>query len=85
MFSRSTNEPHCESHCGSKYTSYNSGMSTSDDGPRTRPIPIEDVEINAPGDSRPGDQTDKPVAKRPWWFIGRRFVEGIPFTKTKRP
>ena len=80
MFSRSTNEPLC----GSKYASYNQGMSTSDDGPTTRPIPSEDDETNAPGDSRPGDQTEKLAVKRPWWFIGRRFVEGIPFTKTRR-
>ena len=73
-----------ESHSENKYTAYNLGMSTSDDGPRARPIPSEDVEKDAPGDSRPGDQTDKPVDKQPWWFIGARFVEGIPFTKIKR-
>ncbi len=46
--------------------------------------PPKDDEKDTPGESRPGDQTVKPVAKRPWWSIGQRFVEGIPFTKTKR-
>ena len=40
--------------------------------------------IADPNESRPGDQTVKPVARRPWWSIGRRFIEGIPFTKIKR-
>jgi hypothetical protein len=59
-------------------------MSTSGDGPRVRLIPSEDDEKNTPGESLPGDQTVEPVAKRPWSSIGRRFIEGIPFTKTKR-
>jgi hypothetical protein len=59
-------------------------MSTSDDRPRVRIIPIEDDERDTPEELRPGDQTVKPVAKRPWWSIGVRFIEGIPFTTTKR-
>jgi hypothetical protein len=59
-------------------------MSTSDDGPSVRIIPIEDDERDTPGELRPGDQTVEPVAKRPWWSIGGRFIEGIPFTTTKR-
>ena len=77
-----------ESHCGIKYTLYNLGMPTSGDEPRVRIIPIEDDERDIPGESLPRDQTVKPVtgppvAKRPWWFIGGRFIEGIPFTTTK--
>ena len=63
---------------------YNPGMSTSDDGQRFSLVSSEDEEKDASEDSRPGDQTNELVAKRPWWFIGRRFVEGIPFTKIKR-
>jgi len=59
-------------------------MSTSDDGPRARPIPSEDDEKYAPGEPRSGEQTDEPDAERRWWSIGRRFAEGIPFTKMKR-
>jgi hypothetical protein len=59
-------------------------MPTSGDEPRVRIIPIEDDERDTPGESLPRDQTVKPVAKRPWWFIGGRFIEGIPFTTTKR-
>ncbi len=77
-------DPPGESHGGIKYTFVQSGNMTSDDGPRARPIPSEDDEKDTPGESRPGDQTVKPVAKRPWWSIGRRFIEGIPFTKIKR-
>jgi hypothetical protein len=77
-------DPPGESHCGIDYTLYNLGMSTSGDGPRVRPIPSEDDEKDTPGESRPGDQTVKPVVKRPWWSIGQRFIEGIPFTTTKR-
>ena len=73
-----------ELHCGSKYTSYNPTMSTSDDGPKDRPIPSEDDEKYAPGDARSDDRTDEPETERRWWSIGRRFVEGIPFTKMKR-
>ena len=71
-------------HCGSNYTSYNPTMSTSDDGPKARPIPSEDDEKYAPGDARSDDRTDEPETERRWWSIGRRFVEGIPFTKMKR-
>ena len=77
-------DPPGESHCGIKYTSYNLRMSTSDDGPRARPIPSEDDEKYAPGDSKSDDQTDDPAAKRRWWSIGQRFVEGIPFARIKR-
>lgn len=73
-----------ELHCGSEHTSYNPTMSTSDDGPKDRPIPSEDDEKYAPGDARSDDRTDEPETERRWWSIGRRFVEGIPFTKMKR-
>ena len=73
-----------ELHCGSEHTSYNPTMSTSDDGPKARPIPSEDDEKYAPGDARSDDRTDEPETERRWWSIGRRFVEGIPFTKMKR-
>ena len=73
-----------ELHCGSNYTSYNPTMSISDDGPKDRPIPSEDDEKYAPGDARSDDRTDEPETERRWWSIGRRFVEGIPFTKMKR-
>jgi hypothetical protein len=73
-----------ESRCGINYTLYNLGMSTSEDGPRVRPIPSEDDEKDTPGESLPGDRTVNPVAKRPWWSIGRRLIDGIPFTNTKR-
>ncbi len=32
----------------------------------------------APGDSRPDDGADKPATERPWLFIGRIFIQGIP-------
>jgi len=56
-------------------------MSTHGDEPRVRPIPSDDDEKGTRGESRPGDQTVEPVAKRPWSSIGRRLIEGIPFTK----
>ncbi|MCH7585804.1 MAG: hypothetical protein IH941_11720 [Acidobacteria bacterium] len=53
--------------------------------PSVRPIPpSEDDEKVAPGDSRSGDRADKPAGKWPWSFIGRRFIEGIPFIKKNR-
>lgn len=59
-------------------------MSTSDDGPKERPIPSEDDEKYAPGGPRSDERTDDPDAKRGWRSVGRRFVEGIPFTRMKR-
>ncbi len=50
-----------------------------------RPFPpSEDDERVAPGDSRSSDRADKPAGKWPWSFIGRRFIEGIPFIKKNR-
>ncbi len=60
--------------------SYSMAMSTFDDGPRVRPIPIGDDEKVAPEDLRQKDRAEKPVSRRAWLFIGQRFLEGIPFT-----
>jgi hypothetical protein len=64
--------------------SYSLAMSTFDDGPRVGPIPSGDDEKVAPEDLRQKDRAEKPVSRRPWLFIGQRFLEGIPFTKTPR-
>jgi hypothetical protein len=58
--------------------SYMPAIAAFDDGSRVRPIPIEDDERVAPEDTRSDDRVEKPARQRPWLFIGRRFVEGIP-------
>ena len=58
--------------------SYIPAIAAFDDGSSVRPIPSEDDETVAPKDSGSGDRADKRVRKRPWLFIGRRFLEGIP-------
>ncbi len=35
-------------------------------------------------DYRPRDRANNPAAERPWSFIGRLFVQGIPFIKNPR-
>jgi len=68
-------------------------MSTSADEPRVRIIPIVDDAYssytpmpgpeNEPGELRPGGQTVKPAATRPWFSVGERFVDGIPYPQPK--
>jgi hypothetical protein len=64
--------------------SYIPAIAVFDDGSRVRPIPIEDEERVAPGDSWLGDRADRQARKRPWVFIGRRLVEGIPGIRITR-
>jgi RNA polymerase sigma-70 factor (ECF subfamily) len=45
--------------------------------------PFEDDKKVGSAGSRPNDRVDRRVAKRPWSFVGRRFVEGIPGCKVR--